>query len=185
MTDMNGDGIPDMQLTTDDDGTMHMENFDADGNLRSYYIKYPDGSSHRLSDTNGDGNTDIQEDYTISPHRQIILTDRNYDGFPEERRTADFDYDNALMTVTEERDDEGKGNYVIIKKWSQKIITMRRAQEDKNGRLESNSDLKKTPTSRPMKSALLSSSTAMTLNMKNYLMPLTVPLDMEAIVFMR
>ncbi len=122
-TDMDNDGFPETRLTVDEDGAIHYESLTPEGNVQFYSVKYPDGSSHTLSDINGDGNTDYQEDVFVDAEELRILQrikqyDRNFDGYPEERKTIEFDRENQLMIVTEERDDEGSGNYIVVDRWT-------------------------------------------------------------------
>lgn len=126
-TDTDGDGFAETLMTTAADGTIYYEVMNPNGYVRFYWVKYPDGNEHTLSDVNGDGNTDYQEDVFVNSEkktwieRRIKQYDRNFDGYPEERKTIEFDRENRLMIVTEERDDEGSGNYIIVNKWTRPL----------------------------------------------------------------
>ena len=124
-TDLDGDGIPEAQLTRDQSGVVHFETVNLQGNVNRYQVFNPDGSSTTLIDYNNDGQTDAQiEDFVNKKGERskiVYLNDLNFDGYPEERRTDVYDWDNRLRTVTEERDDEGNGNYIIIKQWTRKL----------------------------------------------------------------
>lgn len=124
-TDLDGDGIPEAQLTRDQSGVVHFETVNLLGNVNRYQVFNPDGSSTTLIDYNNDGQTDAQiEDFVNKKGERskiVYLNDLNFDGYPEERRTDVYDWDNRLRTVTEERDDEGNGNYIIIKQWTRKL----------------------------------------------------------------
>ena len=124
-TDLDGDGIPEAQLTRDQSGVVHFETVNLLGNVNRYQVFNPDGSSTTLIDYNNDGQTDAQiEDFINKKGERskiVYLNDLNFDGYPEERRTDVYDWDNRLRTVTEERDDEGNGNYIIIKQWTRKL----------------------------------------------------------------
>ncbi len=122
--DTDGDGFAETLMTTAADGTIYYEVMNPNGYVRFYWVKYPDGNEHTLSDVNGDGNADYQEDVFVNSEQKTLIErrikqyDRNFDGYPEERKTIEFDRENRLMTVTEERDDEGSGNYIVVERWT-------------------------------------------------------------------
>lgn len=117
--DVDGDGFAERTLTIDEDGTIHMESITPEGNVYYYKAYYPDRREHSLYDTNKDGLTDIQEDLTFRPeHKRIILTDKDFDGYPEHRRTTIYDHERELKINIEELDDDMDGNYTIIEQWN-------------------------------------------------------------------
>jgi len=126
-TDLDGDGIPEAQLTRDQKGGIQFETVTAEGGVDYIYEKSAAGATHSLADVNGDGMTDYQEDaYVDEKGRRskiVYQYDFNFDGYPESRRTDIFDWDNKLQRVTEERDDEGNGDYIIVKQWTRKLWT--------------------------------------------------------------
>ena len=126
-TDLDGDGIPEAQLTRDQKGGIQFETVTAEGGVDYIYEKSAAGATHSLADVNGDGMTDYQEDaYVDEKGRRskiVYQYDFNFDGYPESRRTDIFDLDNKLQRVTEERDDEGNGDYIIVKQWTRKLWT--------------------------------------------------------------
>ena len=124
--DLDGDGFAEARLTIDEKGSFYFTSTTPEGNVEFYAEKHRDGSEHLLQDTNKDGKTDVQEDLSFDGDagqrsRRVRLADGDFDGYPEERRTEIIDYDNELMTVIEERDDEGNGNYIVLKQWERKI----------------------------------------------------------------
>ena len=123
MVDMDGDGFAEMSLTIDEEGARHLESITPEGNVDFYAVTYPDGSKHMLSDTNNDGSTDVQEDLAVQPQRKRIrLEDKDFDGYPEERRTTTYDYEQSIIVMTEERDDDMDGEYTIINQWTREIF---------------------------------------------------------------
>ena len=126
-TDLDGDGIPEAQMTRDQEGGIQFETVAADGNVDYIYKRSANGASHTLADVNEDGMTDYQQDsYVDEKGRRskiVYQYDFNFDGYPESRRTDVFDWENKLQRVTEERDDEGNGNYVVVKQWTRKLWT--------------------------------------------------------------
>lgn len=123
MVDMDGDGFAEMSLTIDEEGARHLESITPEGNVDFYAVTYPDGSKHMLSDTNNDGSTDVQEDLVVQPQRKRIrLEDKDFDGYPEERRTTTYDYEQSIIVMTEERDDDMDGEYTIINQWTREIF---------------------------------------------------------------
>ena len=84
-TDLAGDGIPEAQMTRDQEGGIQFETVAADGNVDYIYKRSANGASHTLADVNEDGMTDYHQDsYVDEKGRRskiVYQYDFNFDGY--------------------------------------------------------------------------------------------------------